>query len=556
MHSPLTNRKTSAARRQDILEEDYDYWLNLGREELDKMLMAETKRNSAIAKNVIIFVGDGMSVPTVTAARLLKAKLTGSKNIEHELLSFEKLDYLAHSQTYDADDQTADSPAAATALFAGAKTITATVGYDSSIDKDDPQSMCTAREVTTILEWAQDAGKSTGFVTNTRVTHATPSALYGHSVDREWECDNPEYVPDNAPIMCGEFEKHDLAWQMIHTAPGNKTNVIMGGGYDAFVNKSNVMDNRPSFNDPADDFLCRKNGREDGEDLISKWMAEHNNSELAKNLKELNDVDVANTDFLLGLFGPSHLPYDDFRDKIQDPSLADMTRKAMEILMKNDNGFFLMVEGGRIDFGHHYNMGNRALLETVRMDEAFEVVIELLGNKLDETLLIVTADHSHTMAMQGYSPRGADVRELSDQTHDDGLPYTLISYTNGPSYYENSLVPNQGDQVVRKDLTHEPITDPNFQHTSSADRIRETHGGDDVAIYASGPMAYLFQTTHEQTFIANVMSYSACIGPFMDDEERCKDAGGGGAGGIIVMGIPAVLGINLLLAAINRMLLS
>jgi alkaline phosphatase len=555
MHSPLKSRKISTAQRANILEENYDYWLDLGREELDKMLMADTKRNSAIAKNVIIFVGDGMSVPTVTAARLLKAKLMGSKNVEHELLSFEKLDYLAHSQTYNADDQTTDSPAAATALFAGAKTITATVGYDSSIDKDDPQSMCTAREVTTILEWAQDAGKSTGFVTNTRVTHATPSALYGHSFDRDWECDNLELGPGNATVMCGSIEKHDLAWQMINMAPGNKTNVIMGGGHDAFVSSSNVMDNRPSFNDPTDNFACRAVGRDDGEDLIGKWESEHKNSIVVKDLKELEAVDITNTDYLLGLFGPSHLPYDDMRGTRLDPSLADMTRKAMEILMKNENGFFLMVEGGRIDHAHHNVWANRALLETVCMDETFDVVTEMLVHKMDETLLIVTADHSHTMAMQGYSPRGADVRELSDQTHDDGLPYTLLSYTNGPSYYENNLVADQGDQVVRKDLTHEPITDPNFQHTSSADRSSETHGGDDVAIYASGPMAHLFQTTHEQTFIANVMAYSACIGSFKDDEERCKTTGGS-AGGVVGMGITAVLAVNLILAAANNMQLS
>ena len=103
--------------------------------------------------------------------------------------------------------------------------------------------METAREVTTVLKWAQDAGKSTGIVTTARVTHATPGALYAHTAERDWECDMKEKEPPNRLPS-----KHDIAWQLVNTAPGNKTNVVMGGGHNSFVPEEQHMEERPVGN--------------------------------------------------------------------------------------------------------------------------------------------------------------------------------------------------------------------------------------------------------------------------------------------------------------------
>ena len=139
-------------------------------------------------------------------------------------------------QTYNIDFQVADGGSAATALFSGVKTKGFTVGYDYQIDNNNPNSSANANELETILDWAQAAGKATGFVTMGRVTDGSTAALYGHSYSTATtECDSSGLPQD----------KYDLAYQMIKADPGMSTNVIMGGGYNAFVPADAEMPNRP-----------------------------------------------------------------------------------------------------------------------------------------------------------------------------------------------------------------------------------------------------------------------------------------------------------------------
>ena len=140
------------------------------------------------------------------------------------------------SQTYNVDYQVADGDSAATAIFSGVKTKRFTVGYDYQIDNSDPNSSDAATELETILDWAQAAGKATGFVTTGRVTDGSTAALYGHS----YSVDKTECSSSSLPEG-----KHDLAYQMIKTDPGMSTNVIMGGGYNAFVPQDAAMPDRP-----------------------------------------------------------------------------------------------------------------------------------------------------------------------------------------------------------------------------------------------------------------------------------------------------------------------
>ena len=145
-----------------------------------------------------------------------------------------------------------------------------------------------------------------------------------------------------------------------------------------------------------------------------------------------------------------------------------------------------------IDMAHHDTTANRALRETMRLDEAVESVSDKLrlAGQLEDTLIIVTADHSHTMSFAGYPKRGNDITGLSGMLYDDGLPYTTLSYANGLGFYER--MQQNGTHPVRQNLTNVDVSKVDFLQASAAFHGAETHGGDDVAIFAQGPWAHLF----------------------------------------------------------------
>ena len=170
-------------------------------------------------------------------------------------------------------------------------------------------------------------------------------------------------------------------------------------------------------------------------------------------------------------------------------------------MSKNPNGFFLMVEGGRIDHGSHANNAYRTLTDAVAMDAALKVALAKVS--LKDTLIIVTADHSHTMSMAGYSDRDAPILGVSTFRGKPvldlkGKPYTTIGYANGPGAKEGP----------RKDLTNAVTTDPDYIQESLVPLSSETHGGEDVAIMAAGPWAHLLQGVVDQNYIFHVMDHA------------------------------------------------
>ena len=110
-----------------------------------------------------------------------------------------------------------------------------------------------------------------------------------------------------------------------------------------------------------------------------------------------------------------------------DPSLADMTRKATEILKKNDNGFFLMVEAGHIDKAHHDTQANKAMYDVMAFDHAIEEFMNLMGDEMEDTLIIVTADHGHTMSFGSYASRGSNImgKELTGEDDENGVKHEI-----------------------------------------------------------------------------------------------------------------------------------
>ncbi|XP_052791686.1 alkaline phosphatase-like [Mya arenaria] len=471
-----------------------EFWRRAAQNKIEQRL--KQKENHNKAKNIILFIGDGMGPTTVTAARILKGQLAGQPG-EESVFNFEKFPNVALSKTYNVDRQTPDSAGTATAILTGVKTNYFLVGLDPRTTALDCESQH-GRELETILDWAHDAGKKTGVVTTARITHATPAAAYAHSADRYWEGD-----VDTQDITGG---CRDIAQQLVDD--NGFIDVLFGGGRRYFL-PNTTLD--PEYSN------IDKNHRLDGRNLIEDWkkgrLADGKRAEFVWNKKQFENLDASKLDSIMGLFEPNHMQYELERNKNDtgEPSLAEMTRKALQVLQKGSDGYFLLVEGARIDHGHHDNLAKKALYETVEMEKAVQVALELTNQK--DTMIVVTADHSHPFDITGYQYRGTDIFGLVspvDPTEDttDGKPYSVLYYANGPSYKE-----------PRVNLSKEDMHDNNFAFPSGVPMPWESHGGEDVAIYAQGPMSHLFHGVQEQNYIAHVMAYSACIGPY---KQPCK----------------------------------
>ncbi|XP_039484206.1 alkaline phosphatase [Drosophila santomea] len=479
------------------LPKEQQEWYDQGIDELQKAVSRQFNRRRA--KNVILFVGDGMGPNTVTAARILGFK-------EEGLLRWEQFADMGLLKTYCADKQVPDSFSTATALFGGVKVNYETGGVDANV----PLGNCTAslkedHHVQTILKWAQVDGMRTGFVTTTRVTHATPAALYAHVPDRRWECET------GMPAEAQGQGCMDIARQLIEQPTGQRINVIMGGGRQMLV--SDVIG---SDADPLDTWASQSR---DGRDLIQDWRRKKEDEGVShavvQNNRELWNLNGQDADYVLGIFANGHLSYDHERDRSDSgmPSLSNMTRKALEVLGNSDKGFLLVVEAGLIDQAHHRGNARKALSEVLELNAAVEATLSFLKStdRLEETLVIVTADHSHSLTINGHPDRGSSILGLAGNSKTEGTPYTTLTY--GTSY--------QGFQVDantqrRRDPTADDITDWGYTQQAAINTDENLHGGSDVTIHAEGAMSYLFHGVHEQSYVAHAISYALRIGRFRD----------------------------------------
>jgi alkaline phosphatase len=478
--------------------------------EQSKALRDDTRK----AKNVILFVGDGMGISTITAARILEGQLKGRTGEENRL-SFDQFPYTALSKTYSWDQQTSDSAPTMTAMATGYKTREGML----SVDHTTPRNACDAalvnsKAVKSILELAAENGKATGIVSTARITHATPGALYAHTGARDWEADSnlPEKDPNTGtPCRGTEGAVKDIARQLIEVSPRVRSSlkVALGGGRTYFlpakVSGTDVFD---------PEYPTQKGRRMDGRHLADEWVNTRGGSSKAAwvwNKAQFDAIDVTRTTHLLGLFEPSHVQYEVDRknDPAGEPSLTEMTDKALRMLMPDPQGFFLHVEGGRIDHAHHAGNAQRALLETIELSNAVRRTVELLrtAGKLDDTLIIVTADHSHVFTISGYPSRGNNIlglvqevpnkdgTPLSPSLDTKGQPFTTLGYANGPGARGGA----------RPTLTLADVTALDYLQEATVPLRSETHGGEDVAIYARGPKAYLVRGSMEQNWIFHVM---------------------------------------------------
>jgi alkaline phosphatase len=368
--------------------------------------------------NVILLIGDGMGDSEITAARNYAEGAGGMFKGIDALPFTGQYTHYALSRTTRKPDYVTDSAASATAWSTGVKTYNGALGVD--IDgKSHP----------TLLELAKAAGKATGNVSTAEIQDATPAALFAHVASRS--C----YGPTRTLTLCPESALENggpgsITEQLLQA----RADVTLGGGAQTFTESAHA-------------------GPWQGKTLFQQ--AEGSGYQIVRNLDELQSITAANQQTpLLGLFADGNMPIRwkgpqaSYRGNLDQspvvctdnperqpsvPTLAQMTEKAIELLSRNPNGFFLQVEGASIDKQDHVANPCGQFGETVDLDEAVQVALEF-ARRNRNTLVVVTADHAHSsqiIAVGSTAP---------------GLTQTLITKDDAPMAisYGNSETESQG----------------------------------------------------------------------------------------------------------------
>jgi alkaline phosphatase len=460
------------------------------------------------ARNVIFFVGDGMGVSTVTATRIFSVGVAGQ-------LVVDQFPYTALSRTYSQDSITPDSAPTMSAMMTGVNTNQSVLGFGEGTEPNDFNRDGDGKASWTLLELAKRRGMKVGVVSTAQITHATPAATYAHINQRNNE--------------------NDIALQALPTAAtynqrlGKGIDVLMGGGRRFFLPTTAVDEEGGA------------GSRTDGRNLRAEYQAAGYTYVWNKTgFRALTSRSLP----VLGLFERGHMEYEHDRptDLGGEPSVSEMTTTSIALLQqasrRSSGGYFLMVEGGRIDHGHHEGNALRALTDAVALDDAIGAAIGMVD--LRDTLIIVSADHSHVFNIAGYpmrplqelpyaptsydpnyatsTGRGNGILDVvwdldqatghvSASTDRNGVPYTTLGYLNGPGYRGTARVDPRADVFPGRGgvVPTGPWHPAYFQESAVPTAGAETHSGEDVAIYAVGPGAQRVRGTVKNTHIFHVM---------------------------------------------------
>ena len=432
-------------------------------------------------KNILFFLGDGMGLTTMTAARIYKVGEDGE-------LTMDTLPETAFVKTFSANAQVTDSAPSMSAYMTGVKMNNEVISMSAETSAYDPATLkdylagadtaCPAsgngKPVTTLLELAKGAGLGTGVITTTRITHATPAATYAHICHRDGE--------------------NTIAAQMVpggsgyNSALGDGVDVFMGGGLRHFLPKETTGSSRT-----------------DSRDLVAEMKAR--GYSMAASRSDFDKLPTSGK--LIGLFTASHMSYDLDRDSAKEPSLAEMTSRSIDQLKSNSKGFFLMVEGGRIDHALHETTARKALQDTAAFDDAIKVGIDkmkAIDPDLKNTLIVVTADHDHTLVLNGYAARTGKTTDANPgvlgllRSYVDGLiakdkngnPFSIIGFGNG-----------ENRPAVRTALSDTQVFDKAYHQEATIPTApgSETHGGADVFLGAIGKGADSFSGVMDNTAV-------------------------------------------------------
>lgn len=443
---------------------DQNSWYKQGEEWLQSRLAIlqnhtlKTNQSIPSAKNVIVFVGDGMSITTLTTARIWQGQQQGLLGEEH-FLHFERFPHTALIKTYNSNQQTPDSAGTMSAMMTGVKTRAGLISMGPEQDRGDCNGSQDYHQQT-LLEWGHQQGFDTGVVTTARLTHATPAATYAHSPERGWEGDF------DRRLNAYWYGCDSIAKQLVETAFPAGLDLAFGGGASRI------------------------------EPYFDTYLKQFPNGRLITDQSSLEALTFSDTqrEPVLGVFASGHMAFEYKRlnKALQQPSLSQMTAKALQYFQHRQGRYLLVIEGARIDHAHHNGNAANALLETASLANAVQLADEMTSD--EDTLIIVTADHSHTLTMAGYPQRGNSILSTSKNQKNvtvlanDGLPYTTLGYANGTSLGRQVI---KGDQQVATDTM-------DFKQGVAVPLAYETHGSDDVALHAKGPGAFLFSGLMEQ----------------------------------------------------------
>jgi alkaline phosphatase len=437
-------------------------------------------------KNIIFFLGDGMGINTLTAARIYAVGEDGS-------LTLDTLPESAFVKTFSNDAQVTDSAASMSAYMTGKKVNNGVLSMSSDTPSIEPAADSSGNKTVsrcaggspaaTLGELAKQRGMAVGVVTTTRVTDATPGAVYAHVCHRGMETDiAAAMVPGGAGY---------------NSALGTGLDVLLGGGTKTFMG-------------------TKQGGtRADGRDLLAELRAKGYRTALDS--AGLDGIDAASGAPVVGLFAPENLNYDAARDPARDPGLAAMASKAIKVLSHNPKGFFLVVEGGLIDLALHDTNAKRALQEVASFDNTLKATItqmQALDPGLKNTLIVVTADHDHSLLLNGYARRTGKttpanpgvlglMRKVSDgsiRLDADGAPFTIIGFGTGERRVQGkrSSAPALTDADVTADDYHQEAV----VRTAVGD---ETHSGTDVYLGAIGARSETFHGTIDNTRVFDLI---------------------------------------------------
>jgi alkaline phosphatase len=359
------------------------------------------------AKNIILLIADGMGPSQFGATWLYSNRVLGKELKMTAVMQAGRTAYLTNDT---ADSMVTESAAAATQIACGVKVPARAAGMGS-----DGKTPCK-----TILEIAKEQGKSTGLVTTSGITDATPASFAAHVPHRS----------DESSVAAQEL------------AAG--VDILMGG--------------RKAFFLPG----AAKGSRKDGRNLIEE--ARKAGYAVVETAEEMQK---APTGKVLGLFNMGNMAYEIDRAGTNEPSLAQMTAKALGVLSRNPKGFFAMIEGGRIDHASHRNDAAGTIRDTLAFDEAVGVALEF-ARKNPDTLLIVTADHdTGAMALIGHSKTSKEYTGMDLEA----LKKVKASHEVIQGKLGKSPTPQQVKALVKEYLSIE-ITDDEAK-TVASDTIRK-----------------------------------------------------------------------------------
>ncbi len=455
-------------------------WYQAGNEALQRRLDVTTTEKPA--KNVILFIGDGMGLTTISAARIFAGQSKGMEG-EENLLAFENFPHIALVKTYAANAQIPDSAATASAINTGIKTNNDVISVPASVPVGDCSAQLNNPVPKSIAQYAEEAGRSTGVITTTVIQDATPSAVYAHSAARDWISD--QHISDQAR----EAGCIDISVQLAESG----LEVAMGGGRAVVFTE-----------DVPDPEAGRGGLRLDGRNLVAEWMANFTSPAYVTSAEELAALDLDSVDSLMGLyaFGSMVFEEEDGSDGSSNPTLAEMTAAAINVLSRNPNGYFLMVEHEGSDDMQHAGFLRKTFEAIQEISDAVAQAAKM--SDLSETLIVVTADHGQGLVFAGPSVvKGNPILGLANSQDEeghisaetglagDGKPYTTLGFYGGPNAVSGG----------REDLTGVDTMSSEFIPQAAVLLEAVPHSGEDVPLYAIGPRAQIFGGVIEQNAI-------------------------------------------------------